>query len=148
MALKFEELKRHLSLFSIILRFLRCGRNCDGLHKINCCFCCSCIRPRSFDSPSYLFDIIIEQQVFTHDFCKLVQKTSIIDLDVHEDRPVDIGSPNFIKRQRNFCQLYEYPQEFMNGLTSVLIRFYINLISEDITKLNINVSEEGGIRNL
>ena len=36
----------------------------------------------------------------------------------------------------------------MNGLTSVLIRFYINLISEDITKLNINVSEEGGIRNL
>ena len=36
----------------------------------------------------------------------------------------------------------------MNGLTSVLIRFCINLISEDITKLNINVSEEGGIRNL
>ena len=148
MALKFEELKRHLSLFSITLRFLRCGRNCDGLHKINCCFCCSCIRPCSFDSPSYLFDIIVEQQVFTHDFCKLVEKTCIIDLDVYEDHPVVIGSPNFIKRQRDFFQLYEYPQEFMNGLTSVLIRFCINLISEDITKLNINVSEEGGIRNL
>ena len=147
MALKIEEVKRHLLLFSIILHFLICGRNCHELHKINCCFYCSRIRPRIFDSPSYFFDIIVEQPDFTRDFCKLVQKTSIIDLYIHEDRPVVIESPNFIKRQCDFFQLYEYPQDLMNGLTSVLICLYINLISEDITNLNISISEVCGIIN-
>ena len=54
--LKFGEVKRHLSLLSFILSCLRCRRNCDGLHKMNCCFYCSCIRLRSFDSPPYFFD--------------------------------------------------------------------------------------------
>ena len=35
----------------------------------------------------------------------------------------------------------------MNGLTSVLIWLYINLISEDIANLNISISEECGIIN-
>ena len=35
----------------------------------------------------------------------------------------------------------------MNGLTSVFVRLYINLISKDITKLNITISEECGIIN-
>ena len=116
MALKLEEVKRHLSLFLIILHFLICGRNCLKLRKINCCFYCSRIRPRSFDSPSYFFDIIVEQPDFT-----LSPKTSIIDLYIHQDRPIVIESPNFIKRQCDFFQLYEYPQDLMNGLTSVLI---------------------------
>ena len=64
--------KRHLLLFSIILDFLRCGRNSDGLRKINCCFYCSRIRPCSFDPPSYFFDIVEEQVDFTHSFCKLI----------------------------------------------------------------------------
>ena len=56
------------------------------------------MRPRTFDSPSYFFDIIVQQQDFTRDFCKLVQKASLIDLDVHEDGPVVTDSPNFINR--------------------------------------------------
>ena len=72
---------------------------------------------------------------------------SIIDLYIHEDCPIVIDSPNFIKRQCDFFQLYEYPQDLMNGLTSVLICLYINLISEDITNLNISISEECGIIN-
>ena len=35
----------------------------------------------------------------------------------------------------------------MNGLTSVFVRLYINLISKDIIKLNITISEECGITN-
>ena len=35
----------------------------------------------------------------------------------------------------------------MNGLTSVLICLYINLISEDIANFNISISEECGIIN-
>ena len=35
----------------------------------------------------------------------------------------------------------------MNGLTSVFVRLHINLISKDITKLNITISEECGIIN-
>ena len=35
----------------------------------------------------------------------------------------------------------------MNGLTSVLVRLYISLISDDITKLNITISEECRIIN-
>lgn len=132
--------KHHLLLFSIILDFLRCGRNCDGLRKINCCFYCSRIRPCSFDSPSYFFHIVVEQGDFTHGFCRLIQKTSVIDLDVHEDRAIIIDTPYFIKQQCDFFQLYQYPQDLMNGLTSILDRLYINLISEDITKFNITIS--------
>ena len=72
---------------------------------------------------------------------------SIIDLYIHEDCPIVIDSPNFIKRQCDFFQLYEYPQDLMNGLTSVLICLYINLISEDIANFNISISEECGIIN-
>ena len=120
LVLIFEEVKRHLTLFSIILHFLRCGRKCDGLCKKNCCFYYSRIEPRSFDSPSYFFDIITEQRDFTRDFYKLVQKTNIIDLDTHEDRPVVIDNPNSIKRQFDFLfffffHLYEYPRDLMNG---------------------------------
>ena len=69
-----------------------------------------------------------------------MKKTSLIDLDVHEDRPVVIDSPNFIKRQCDFFQLYEYYEDLINGLTSVLVRFYI-------TKVNITISEDCGIIN-
>ena len=72
---------------------------------------------------------------------------SIIDLYIHEDCPIVIDSPNFIKRQCDFFQLYEYPQDLMNGLTSVLICLYINLISADIANFNISISEECGIIN-
>ena len=69
-----------------------------------------------------------------------MQKTSVIDLDVHEDRAIIIDTPYFIKQQCDFFQLYQYPQDLMNGLTSILDRLYINLISEDITKFNITIS--------
>ena len=82
----------------------------------------------------------MQQQDFTRDFCKLVQKTSLIDLNVYGDRPVVIDSPNFIKRQCDFFPLYEYYEDLMNGLTSVLVRLYI-------TKVKITISEECGIIN-
>ena len=97
-----------------------------------------------FDCPSYFFDIVIEQGAFSCDFCKLVA-CSVTDLDVYEDRPVVIKSSNFIKRQCDLFQLYEAPEDLMNGKTSLLIRLYINLISEDIAKLNITISEESKI---
>ena len=116
LSLKFEKIKHHLSLFSVT--FLRCGRNCDGLRKINCCFYCSRVRSRSFDIPSLFFGIIVEH------FCKLVQKTTLIDLDIHADHPVVIECPNFAKTRCDFFQLYEYPQDIMNGLTGVLMRLF------------------------
>ena len=50
---KFIGVKRHLSLFSVCLHFLTCGRSCDRLPKSWYCFYCSRIRARNFESPSY-----------------------------------------------------------------------------------------------
>ena len=113
--LKFEKVKHHLFLFSVT--FLRCGRHCDGLLKKNCCFYCSRVRSRSYDNLLY-FLILVKH------FCKLVQKTSLIDLDIHADHPVVVECPNFAKTRCDFFQLYEYPQDIMNGLTGVLMRLF------------------------
>ena len=51
-----------------------------------------------------------------------------------------IDSPNFIKRQCDFFQLYEYYEDLMNGLFSVLVRLYI-------TKVKTTISEECRIIN-
>ena len=95
----------------------------------------------NFDCPSYFFDIVFERQDFTANFCDLT-KCSITDLDTHEDPPIVIERPSFVRATSDYFQLCEGRSGLMDKFTSILIRLYINLVSEHTSKLDVTISEE------
>ena len=88
--------------------------------------------------------IVVEQQGFTRDFCRL-SSCSIIDLETHVDHPVIMGSPKPGKCVLSECvlyQLYNSPQDSIVGFTSILIRMYINFVSEALSDLDVRLEKE------
>ena len=128
-------------LFSVCLHYLRCFRSSNGVVRSNYCFYCSHIRARNFDFPSYFFDIVVDQQSFSSDFCRLTA-CAIVDLDTHQDRPFLMDSPTYINEKCDYYQIFQTPQELMIGFTSILIQMYINFVSEALSELHVTLKDE------
>ena len=63
--LKLRKVKRHLSLFSICLHFMRCVRSCENLRKIKYCFYCSRVRMTNFYSASNFYNTDMDPHYYS-----------------------------------------------------------------------------------
>ena len=81
---KLRKVKRHLSLFSICIHYMRCTRSCDKLPKSKYSFYCSCVRSSNFDMSSNLYDIDMDPVNYSENFQNLMGY-STVDLDIQAD---------------------------------------------------------------
>ena len=139
--LKLRKVKRHLSLFSICIHYMRCARSCDKLPKSKYCFYYSRVRMTDFDISSNFYDIDVDPHDYSENFRNLMEY-STVDLDIQLD-PVPF-SDNTLKRSSTLCEQFEVyrPGHLCVSFSSILFRMYINFVMEALSDLNVTLKDE------
>ena len=127
-------LKRNLSLFSIILHFIRCMRSCNNLQKYpSHCILCSRIEGQNWHPFESSFEVI---QIEKND-CTLLglDRGSIIDLDVFASKADDYFKYFKLKESKcSFYQEFRYIDDIFAAFSSHLIRMYLSLTASILSK--------------
>ena len=125
---------RHMSLFSICLRFLRCTRSFDK--KANYCRICSRVHEKNF----------MEFNAF-HSLCYCAYGTCLglhnhhrVDLDVFLMNAMQGIGYTINSSKCCFFQVFTYSQELFAAFSSILIRMYLNCTVKSLSPLLSSVS--------
>ena len=127
-------LKRNLSLFSIILHFIRCMRSCDNLQKYpSHCILCSRIEGQNWHPCESSFKPI---QIEKNDWTLLgFDRGSIIDLDKVVSKADDYFKYFKLKEPKcSFYQEFRYIDDIFAAFSSRLIRMYLSLTASILNK--------------
>ena len=139
---KLRKVKRHLSLFSICIHYMRCTRSCDKLPKSKYSFYCSCVRSSNFDMSSNLYDIDMDPVNYSENFQNLMGY-STVDLDIQAD-PV-LFFDDTLKRSSTLCEQFEVytgPGHLCISFLSILVHMYINFVMEALSDLDVTLKDE------
>ena len=140
--IKLRKVKRHLSLFSICIHYMRCTRSCDKLPKSKYCFYCSRLRMSNVDIPSNFYDIDMDPLDYSDNFQDLMGY-STVDLDIQAD-PMPFFD-NTLKRSSTLCEQFEVytrPGHLCISFLSILVHMYINFVMEALSDLDVILKVE------
>ena len=117
-------LNRNLTLFSVLLHFLRCVRSCDTVKEFPS-YCPLCSRVENFwqDFEGFFEDL----KISTDDKLVLGSKNCNIDLEVFMSKSNDYFK--FYRIKNEFCtyfQEFRYVDEMFTTFSSIFIRMYLN----------------------
>ena len=139
---KLRKVKRHLSLFSICIHYMKCTRSCDTLPKSKYCFYCSCVRMLNFDIPSNFYDIDMDPHNYSENFRNL-RCYSTVELDIQVD-PMPFFDNTF-QISSTLCdqfEVYTRPGHLCVSFTSILACMYINFVMEALSDLDLTLKDE------
>ena len=126
---------RHMSLFSVCLRFLRCQRSCEK--KFGYCKMCSRVKENTF----YDYNAFLSLKVSRKDNYLDIGSSERVDLDVFLNRPAYF--PYCFCESTRSCtdhQVISFTQDLLVAFCSVLVRMYLNIATNHFSEIMSDLS--------
>ena len=135
-----------MSLFSVCLHFLRYVRSCEHVRgAAPYCRLCSRVCDTEFKSRNVFQDLI-----FSKDKAVLRLNSNYgINLDVFLSN-ADVYFKYFFEKNEKCCyfQSFNRPEDVFAAFSSILLRIYLHLCFEFFSYIDLNISDNRGVRNL